>query len=168
MLYSVIHLCWHAEKLRKFGSLFRFLAALFLCSFFFVVLFIYRIKIRFLCSNWGNYFIIIMIAKPPNMISNPFMKHLWQLLKMIYIHICWENRRLKMHASVQLEGTRRSVAGKYLTHTGWSSTVVPWWRHQMETFSALLALFAGNSPVPGEFPAQRPAELWYFLWSAPE
>ena len=31
-----------------------------------------------------------------------------------------------------------------------------WWRHQMETFSALLALYAGNSPVPGEFPAQRP------------
>ena len=31
-----------------------------------------------------------------------------------------------------------------------------WWRHQMETFSALLALCVGNSPVPGEFPAQRP------------
>ena len=31
-----------------------------------------------------------------------------------------------------------------------------WWRHQMETFSALLALCAGNSPVPGEFPVQRP------------
>ena len=30
------------------------------------------------------------------------------------------------------------------------------WRHQMETFSALLAFCAGNSPVPGEFPAQRP------------
>ena len=26
----------------------------------------------------------------------------------------------------------------------------------METFSALLALCAGNSPVSGEFPAQRP------------
>ena len=26
----------------------------------------------------------------------------------------------------------------------------------METFFALLALCAGNSPVPGEFPAQRP------------
>ena len=39
-----------------------------------------------------------------------------------------------------------------------------WWRHQMETFSALLALCAGNSPVSGEFPAQRPltAELWNF------
>ena len=26
----------------------------------------------------------------------------------------------------------------------------------METFSALLAICAGNSPVTGEFPAQRP------------
>ena len=34
--------------------------------------------------------------------------------------------------------------------------VITWWRHQMETFSALLALCAGNSPVPGEFPTQRP------------
>ena len=31
-----------------------------------------------------------------------------------------------------------------------------WWRHQMETFSALLALCAGNSPVTDEFLAQRP------------
>ena len=31
-----------------------------------------------------------------------------------------------------------------------------WWRHQMETFCTLLAICAGNSPVPGEFPAQRP------------
>ena len=37
-----------------------------------------------------------------------------------------------------------------------SSGPCPWWRHQMETFSALLALCAGNSLVPGEFPAQRP------------
>ena len=31
-----------------------------------------------------------------------------------------------------------------------------WWRHEMETFFALLALCAGNSPVTGEFPSQRP------------
>ena len=30
------------------------------------------------------------------------------------------------------------------------------WCHEMETFSALLAICAGNSPVPGEFPTQRP------------
>ena len=33
---------------------------------------------------------------------------------------------------------------------------VTWWRHQMETFSALLDICAWNSPVPGEFHAQRP------------
>ena len=32
----------------------------------------------------------------------------------------------------------------------------PWWRHEMEPFSTLLAICAGNSPVPGEFPSQRP------------
>ena len=31
-----------------------------------------------------------------------------------------------------------------------------WWRHQMETFSALLSLCTGNSPVAGEFRSQRP------------
>ena len=31
-----------------------------------------------------------------------------------------------------------------------------WWWHQIEIFSALLAFCAGNSPVNGEFPAQRP------------
>ena len=32
---------------------------------------------------------------------------------------------------------------------------ITWWRHQMESFSALLAHCAGNSPVTGEFPVQR-------------
>ena len=31
-----------------------------------------------------------------------------------------------------------------------------WWRHQMETFSVLLALCAGNSPVTREFSSPRP------------
>ena len=31
-----------------------------------------------------------------------------------------------------------------------------WWHLQMETLSALLAICAGNSPIPGEFSAQRP------------
>ena len=30
------------------------------------------------------------------------------------------------------------------------------WRHQMETYSELLTICAGNSSVPGEFPVQRP------------
>ena len=42
-----------------------------------------------------------------------------------------------------------------------------WWRHQMETFSALLALCVGNSPVTGEFPSQRPvtrsSDVFFYL-----
>ena len=34
--------------------------------------------------------------------------------------------------------------------------ILSWWRHQMETFSASLALCSGNSPVTGESPSQRP------------
>ena len=42
--------------------------------------------------------------------------------------------------------------------TGTRSSVIlwAWWRHQMETFSAVPALCEGNSPVTGEFPSQRP------------
>ena len=35
-------------------------------------------------------------------------------------------------------------------------TLCPWWRHHMETFSALLALCAGNSPITGEFRSHKP------------
>ena len=58
---------------------------------------------------------------------------------------------------------------KYTKRIEWSqffpstSEVIPkaWWRHQMETFSALLALCTENSPVPGEFPSLRPL-TWSF------
>ena len=48
---------------------------------------------------------------------------------------------------------RVSKTGTYIFITG---PLCAWWRHQMETFSALLAICAGNSPVPGDFPTQRP------------
>ena len=38
---------------------------------------------------------------------------------------------------------------------------ISWWRHQTETFSALLALCKGNSPATGEFPSQRPVACSY-------
>ena len=42
----------------------------------------------------------------------------------------------------------------YLAHGSeiWGGLNESWWRHQMETFSALLALCAGNSPVPVNSP----------------
>ena len=47
----------------------------------------------------------------------------------------------------------RQTGDKPLRGLWWPA---PWWRHQMETFSASPALCAGNSPVTGEFPSQRP------------
>ena len=61
----------------------------------------------------------------------------------------------KITLKVSLQSHRNSNPCRVLmgeTHTRESS----WWRHQMETFSALLALCAGNSPINVEFPAQRP------------
>ena len=46
----------------------------------------------------------------------------------------------------------KNISRDFMACLGFSS----WRRHEMETFSALLALCAGNSPVPGEFPIQRP------------
>ena len=49
---------------------------------------------------------------------------------------------------LQCKGAR-SGSIRYITSDSW-------WRHQMKNNSALLAICAGNSPVPAEFPAQRP------------
>ena len=62
----------------------------------------------------------------------------------------------KMYAVTDSERnvTRRTT----YTLTIWCqpSGELPWWRYQMEILSSLLVLCAGNSPVTGEFPAQRP------------
>ena len=45
----------------------------------------------------------------------------------------------------------------YFSHLNSSIlTTQPWWRLQMETFSALLTICAENSPASDEFPAQKP------------
>ena len=61
-----------------------------------------------------------------------------------------------IETGVRLGGCK--VTGLRVSFSGLNQNIrlYPWWRHQMETFSALLAICAGNSPVPGEFPTQRP------------
>ena len=55
----------------------------------------------------------------------------------------------------------RQSLSSCLTLTIQQNSSNAWWRHQMETVSVLLAICAGNSPVTGEFPAQRPVK-WSF------
>ena len=52
-------------------------------------------------------------------------------------------------------------------HSYWlSPSIFLWWRHEMESFSALLALSACHRWIP--LTKASNAELWCFLWSAPE
>ena len=57
---------------------------------------------------------------------------------------------MKFNDNICVKKSTQSFCGYFFR------TRISWWRHQMEAFSALLAICAGNSQVPGEFPAQRP------------
>ena len=61
------------------------------------------------------------------------------------------------HHTVCAPDMSRYFVSKWLTTNTHSLPIreISWWRH-VETFSALLALCVGNSPVTGEFPSQRP------------
>ena len=56
-------------------------------------------------------------------------------------------------------------------HSAWGMDMyhvhTTWWRHQIETFSALLAFCWGNSPVTGEFPSQRPVTRSFGVYFDP-
>ena len=84
------------------------------------------------------------------LINKPCLREVWPIL-------------LRILTQVKFSGGLAKLGGGQHVHsllfTGSSfqgENAVWWWRLQMETFSALLAICAGNSPVPGEFPAQRP------------
>ena len=79
----------------------------------------------------------------------------------------------KMISSAYHERNNNNIGKQYVKYCS-----IAWWRHEMETFSALLTVCEGNSRVTGESPPPPKkkkkkkkacdAELWCFLWSAPE
>ena len=89
--------------------------------------------------------------------------------KLGYEHVIrfgWGKPRISPDYNVKLWGQGaspiRDMHGWYWVQTPIKSNIrsllctFSRWRHQMETSSALLAICAGNSPVPGEFPPQKP------------
>ena len=67
----------------------------------------------------------------------------------------WRKKRIRGHKTLQLlKQFACSYVSSKLKWYPWHNFTL--WRHRMGTFSALLAICAGNSPVPGEFPTQRP------------
>ena len=63
----------------------------------------------------------------------------------------WHRKSAAYRADLELK-----IDTAYISHLYQQTIGASRWRHQMERFSALLALCVGNSPVTGEFPAQRP------------
>ena len=90
--------------------------------------------------------------KTPAKLANLYNKSIadahpsFLLEEAILFQCCWQKRNIFP-----------SACRMDCLNVGTVVTDIPaWWRHQMETFSALLAICVGNSPVTGEFPAQRP------------
>ena len=111
----------------------------------------------------------------------------YELVGWYYHIVVISARRIESIAETPCQNSGRSYNIKPLSHGFtrlceiWCRDVLPlnkldpgkcgstWWRYQMGTFSALLALCAGNSPVTGEFPSQRPVTRSFDVFSsAPE
>ena len=64
------------------------------------------------------------------------------------LHIQFSNTKILHYPENPDQAAAQSTAS---TIAGWRLSVIKW-----KTFSVLLAIYAGNSPVPGEFPTQKP------------
>ena len=64
----------------------------------------------------------------------------------------------------------RLLSKTFKARIAWSNNRITWWRHQIESFAAFLAICAGNSSVTGEFPTHRPVTRSFgvFFLLAPE
>ena len=98
----------------------------------------------------------LMLAQTNRWTNSPVSGDLRRSLWRQCIEIWWSYAVYHLRAELFWHVNRIS---NFYTFPQWDNTDTwdtSWWRHQMETFSALLAICAGNSPVTGEFPAQRP------------
>ena len=77
------------------------------------------------------------------------MSYTWLLYGLIW-------RMLLYHVTYGWSLIRKKCVDPLYADSIELTRIQSWWRHQMATFSASLALCRGNSPVAGEFPAQRP------------
>ena len=104
-----------------------------------------------------------------DLLVQPIQLHCFRPRKVVHCtSSVWQNKRRNVvHGNLNLNMPR------YFAGSSWSFWIRAtnlqntWWRHQMGTSSALLALCAGHSPVTGEFPPQRPVmrsfDVFFYL-----
>ena len=119
---------------------------------------------QFLTPWWV--FMINDIADSENLWLQDFSKSILKMSAMSY----WSPSRL--HPGSYSFSTLYTYDFAQYTEKSNCNILPTWWRHQMETWSALLTICAGNSPVSGEFEFPNTkasnAELWCSLWSSSE
>ena len=84
--------------------------------------------------------------------------------KTVCIYISWDIlyasvwNSIANHKELYLLGELCQYCGCWFTclFLRWDISNGAWWRYQVQNISALLAFCAGNSPVTGELPTQRP------------
>ena len=84
-------------------------------------------------------------------------------IKLIYGTVFWD--MIQSVSKSCPSGELNSLNKALFFWGGGVAARLTWWSHQMETFSAQLAIcvFAGNSPVTGEFSVQRPVSFDVFF-----
>ena len=115
-----------------------------------------------LIGPWGTNFSEILIV----ILTFSFKKIHLKMSSAKWRPFCLGLNVLSMHSNVYL--VLQLFTPWVVSALGLSSDYrITWWRHQMETFSALLALCAGNSPVPVNSPHKgqwRRALMFYLIY----
>ena len=87
-------------------------------------------------------------------------EHIYRAYNVWWIHYAHAHTNISRHYSNSVHAALwRFVSGDLLKKESsqrHDMAVKTWWRHQVGTFSTLPTFCAGNSPVTGEFPAQKP------------
>ena len=80
------------------------------------------------------------------------------------VRISYALNQLKWKSVRQIDRIGTESLVDSTTYWKCKQSYLRWWRHQMKKNSALLALCAGNSPVTGEFPTQRPVTRNFYAF----
>ena len=125
-------------------------------------------------ENWNiDPYLCLHMAAQSHKELTPHRPHQWHFINIYRSQITLLSRTMEYpmpmvsrHTSwcSGFLGLQFSILNRINRQRSFQKSMLTWWCHQMETFSALLALCAGNSPVTGEFPSQRPMTQSFALF----
>ena len=109
--------------------------------------------------NFGEVMTICNSINQVNLEVNYKINLLWSVSPSQWRFTEWSRNtrsHQKKHVPQMLSNDTKNHQDCVITVHSIDNVSSAWWRHEMETFFALLAICAGNSPVPMIFPTQRP------------